>query len=960
LVFAALVAVVPGCVVGPDGDAASGGGPRPEGGADPWGDDDTGEEDGGFRPDDDDSAAGDDLDGDGWTVAAGDCDDSDESVFPGAIEECDGVDNDCDGSPGINEVDDDADGFMICEGDCDDADASIVGWQVEDSGFMRSECNPVIDEGSGEWDSGTLYAGAVVWNGSEYIMYYSARGDEYQIGAATSTDLLNWTRYASNPVLERGAANEFDRRGVYWPEVVFDGSTYHMYYPGTQSGGCGCYQVGYAESADGYSFTRHPDNPVILHGGPGEFDEADLRAVSVAEYGGLFHMWYGGERSGDGALHIGHATSTDWSSWTKDPDNPYIFPELPDEDGQVYSPDVFEVDGQLFMVVTIDAGSDARHRVLTTTDRLHWTRTTSEAFFAPPATGWDRQLSMMGRALVVGDGVYLFYTGGDNANWDKRIGVAYNRIPSVVVASPADGAVYTQGDVVTFEAVATDHAFVENLEVYIESDLQGVIEQAFPTASGDVSVQTANLAPGEHTITLTVVDEGGLEVRESLSISVQAWDCLTDPSGAPDNDANGFTVCEGDCDDLDPAVGGWDRSTSGWVRSECNPVITEAPEGSFADERVQPGQPIWDGEVYRMWFSGYDGADWRIGYAQSADGVHWALEQSGTPVRSWPSVSLDHGEWLEWDDDGAYDLTPVDDGSGDLQLFYSGKDGTHWRTGVCTSSDWVGAERVLSTPVLDLGGSGAFDEHHAYTPAVLFDGTTYHMWYGGQETAHGTSRIGYADSVDGINWARVTASPVMEPTGGLWDDYHVSNPSVVLVDGTYLMAYEGHTGLYSELGLAWSSDGINWVKSGRNPLPLGAAGTWDGVHNLEPSLLWDGVDLHLWYTGCSESRCAGADIGYMINRWPEVSILSPADGASFAAGTAVTFSAVASDHAALDTVDVEWTDSQGTVLDTAPAGAQGNITFTTSSLPLGTHDITLTVTDEGGLFAEDTIEVVLY
>lgn len=38
-----------------------------------------------------------DADGDGWTIAEGDCDDSDATVHPGAEEICDGLDNDCDG-----------------------------------------------------------------------------------------------------------------------------------------------------------------------------------------------------------------------------------------------------------------------------------------------------------------------------------------------------------------------------------------------------------------------------------------------------------------------------------------------------------------------------------------------------------------------------------------------------------------------------------------------------------------------------------------------------------------------------------------------------------------------------------------------------------------------------------------------------------------------------------------------
>ncbi len=42
-------------------------------------------------------AADDDADGDGWTEAAGDCDDCAAAVHPGGVEVCDGRDNDCNG-----------------------------------------------------------------------------------------------------------------------------------------------------------------------------------------------------------------------------------------------------------------------------------------------------------------------------------------------------------------------------------------------------------------------------------------------------------------------------------------------------------------------------------------------------------------------------------------------------------------------------------------------------------------------------------------------------------------------------------------------------------------------------------------------------------------------------------------------------------------------------------------------
>ena len=99
----------------------------------------------------------DDADGDGFSVIAGDCDDANDTVFPGALELCDSVDNDCDGlvdgtdpdvqgadfdgdtdpGPGcggsdcndsdavLNSLDVDTDGVSSCEGDCNDLDAAF-------------------------------------------------------------------------------------------------------------------------------------------------------------------------------------------------------------------------------------------------------------------------------------------------------------------------------------------------------------------------------------------------------------------------------------------------------------------------------------------------------------------------------------------------------------------------------------------------------------------------------------------------------------------------------------------------------------------------------------------------------------------------------------------------------------------------------------------------------------------
>jgi hypothetical protein len=119
-----------------------------------------------------------DDDGDGFGVDE-DCDDADAAVYPGAPEQCNGTDDDCDGEPDAGESDEDGDGERDCQA-CADAgfwsdmlsvtdDASLTarfsGWMPDractdyqdERGFLFSELDNVKGqvEGiySGDWFS---------------------------------------------------------------------------------------------------------------------------------------------------------------------------------------------------------------------------------------------------------------------------------------------------------------------------------------------------------------------------------------------------------------------------------------------------------------------------------------------------------------------------------------------------------------------------------------------------------------------------------------------------------------------------------------------------------------------------------------------------------------------------------------------------------------------------------------
>ncbi len=90
-----------------------------------------------------------DQDGDGSSPADGDCDDGDTSVHPGAVDGCDGKDNDCDGKTDWFDKDGDGHSPSPCEAqapDCDDTDPAIhPGAQANCANQKDNDCDGQLD-----------------------------------------------------------------------------------------------------------------------------------------------------------------------------------------------------------------------------------------------------------------------------------------------------------------------------------------------------------------------------------------------------------------------------------------------------------------------------------------------------------------------------------------------------------------------------------------------------------------------------------------------------------------------------------------------------------------------------------------------------------------------------------------------------------------------------------------------
>ena len=131
---------------------------------------------------------------------------------------------------------------------------------------------------------------------------------------------------------------------------------------------------------------------------------------------------------------------------------------------------------------------------------------------------------------------------------------------------------------------------------------------------------------------------------------------------------------------------------------------------------------------------------------------------------------------------------------------------------------------------------------------ILFDNNIYKMWF----TAVSSDVKGYvfyATSVDGINWTRVSNSPVLSPSSGnKWDNKIVAAGAIIKDGGLYKMFYSGLSdsiGRY-QIGLATSLDGINWIKN-PNPILTGTS-PWETNVGVTEVLKVDNV-YYLYYHG---------------------------------------------------------------------------------------------------------------
>ena len=172
--------------------------------------------------------------------------------------------------------------------------------------------------------------------------------------------------------------------------------------------------------------------------------------------------------------------------------------------------------------------------------------------------------------------------------------------------------------------------------------------------------------------------------------------------------------------------------------------------------------------------------------------------------------------------------------------------------------------RLRNDPIITPQGNG-WESAGTFNPAVVFHEGRFVMLYRAQD-AKGTSRLGYAQSGDGIHFKR-RPEPVLSPETDYEKGGGVEDPRLVKVDGMYYLTYTGYNKKDAQLCLATSRDLIHWDRKGVI-LPA-YKGNWNVAWTKSGAIVPEKIDGNYWMyflgTGAldrsDENACVAASSG---------------------------------------------------------------------------------------------------
>ncbi len=151
-------------------------------------------------------------------------------------------------------------------------------------------------------------------------------------------------------------------------------------------------------------------------------------------------------------------------------------------------------------------------------------------------------------------------------------------------------------------------------------------------------------------------------------------------------------------------------------------------------------------------------------------------------------------------------------------LWFNGRGSDPFQIGLATSNDGINWNENENNPVMSFGNAGEFDESYIRQPNVIYNNGIFRMWYNGYDNSNKSS-IGYAESVDGINWVKHENNPVISASEEKWVDIDIIVSSVLYHENKYHLWFKAKSSYFPQpsdksarvSGYATSKDGLNWT-----------------------------------------------------------------------------------------------------------------------------------------------------
>lgn len=184
--------------------------------------------------------------------------------------------------------------------------------------------------------------------------------------------------------------------------------------------------------------------------------------------------------------------------------------------------------------------------------------------------------------------------------------------------------------------------------------------------------------------------------------------------------------------------------------------------------------------------------------------------------------------------------------------------------GYAVSIDGINWTRPVIGPVITRGSYFDWDGYSVAVGAVIIENNQFKLFYSGVSQTN-QSGIGLAVSNDGINWTKNNQPLLVNEDG---EDL-ITVDEVIKIGNQYLMYYSSRKFNYYSIKLAISSDGINWTRYSSNPI-LTANQSWEGLGVYAPSVYYDGNKYHMVYMNAN-ANAFGEAISSNGVQWTKIS-----------------------------------------------------------------------------------------